>query len=49
MSAMTCDAQSIHCSVITSFKPGCRSNTPPRIITQTLRRVRQVVSIMYID
>ncbi len=48
MSAITGTAQSIHCSVITSFRPGWRAKTPPRIITHTPRRVRQVVSIMYI-
>ena len=48
MSAMTCAAQSIHCSVSTSFRPGWRSKTPPRIITHTPRRVRHGVSIMYI-
>ena len=48
MSRITCGAQSIHCSVSTSFSPGWRANVPPRIITQTPRRVRQAVSIMYI-
>ena len=47
MSAITCTDQSIHCSVSTNLRPGCRAKMPLRIITQAPRRVRQAVSIMY--